>query len=311
MLQSSPIGDTHQHIGLSQGFFQSFPSAIMVTSVDGLIVDVNPAFESITGYLKHEVLGRNASILALGSEDHTYFRDFWDGLRSAGTWEGELWNRRKDGEAYPKWLSVTTVFDESKTPFFVAVFSDISQVKAADEQTIHFAYYDALTGLPNRLLITDRLNHALDLGRRNTTDVGLLYFDLDGFKPVNDRYGHGAGDAVLKEVAVRWSQTLRSSDSLGRIGGDEFLVVIDRIVTPLEAKGCAHRMLEAIEEPMAFEGQWLSVSASVGIATFPAHGTCAEELISAADSAMYQAKRGSDNRIRVGPGADTLVPFSR
>ena len=270
--------------------FENAADAILITDGHNNILDVNPAFEQITGYRKQEVLGRNPRMLKSGKHDAAFYRDMWGRLLETGHWEGEVWDRRKNGVLYPKWMSVTAVRHEGQLSSFVALFRDISHFKQTEQRLQQLAHYDSLTGLANRSLLNAHLEQAIHLARRNDWQVAVIFIDLDHFKEVNDSLGHSAGDRLLSAVAGRLREQVRESDLLARLGGDEFVIVLEKVsdtasvVRLLEKIGCV------VAQPYMLEGYELIVTASMGIGIYPFDGADRELLLRNADSAMYHAK---------------------
>ena len=281
-----------ERLRLNAAMIKSIRDAVIVSDLCPKIVAVNPAFSDITGYRADEVLGKNPSILQSGRHDRAFYRALWEELREQGCWQGEIWNRRSNGEIYPEWISISTVHDEHGQPtHYVAVATDISQLKENEAQLERLAHYDPLTGLPNRLLLVSRIERAVEHAQRYHTRVAVLYIDLDRFKTVNDSLGHPAGDELLTAVASRLHERLRGEDSLGRLGGDELLVVLEELREPKGAAQVARDILEAMTEPyLLSSGQSIYMGASIGISLYPDDSSDASELIRNADTAMYQAK---------------------
>ncbi len=269
-------------------------NGIMATDPDGTIRMVNPAFTRITGYTLKEVQGKKPNILHSGRHGREFYQEMWHALLTHGHWRGEVWNRRKDRTIYPEWLSISAIYDQDgRVERYMAVFLDITEHKEIEARLKHMANHDSLTGLPNRLLLADRLTQALTHARRGRHAVALLFIDLDGFKPINDELGHDAGDWVLKEIADRLTHCVRASDTVSRMGGDEFVILLDEIQGGAGRKAAtavAEKVLEAVPQPVRVEGQTVRVGASIGIALYPEHGRTPDALITAADTAMYKAK---------------------
>ncbi len=278
--------------------FESSREAIMITDLDARLVAVNRAFSEITGLSENEALGRNAGLQQSGRHGPEFFQAMWASLAGAGQWQGEIWNRRKNGTVYPAWLSISTVCDPRGRPtHYVGVLGDMSKLKHSEEQLARLAHYDPLTELPNRLLLQSRLEHALDRAHRHGQRAAVLFVDLDRFKTVNDSLGHVAGDQLLVEVARRLRQRIRDEDTLGRFGGDEFLVLLEPIASPEEAAVVARDLLGALQTPFRLtDSQEAYIGASIGISIFPEDGSTAAELLRDADAAMYQAKENGRNR---------------
>ncbi|MBF0463296.1 MAG: EAL domain-containing protein [Magnetococcales bacterium] len=279
--------------------FDRAGEAIVVTDAQGLITNVNPAYERITGHRREEVLGKNPNINKSGRHDLAFYQDMWGQLLETGHWAGEVWDRRKDGGLYPKWLSINAIRDASATlTHYVAIFLDISDQKDAEHRLERLAFYDALTGLPNRLFFRDRLAHAIAQARRQGSQMALLFVDLDRFKWVNDTMGHAAGDDLLKEIACRLQGCVRESDTVARLGGDEFTLILTNVDHSDHVAMLAQKLIAAIREPVILLGQNVHVGVSVGIALFPKDANDMETLIKYADIAMYQAKGAGRNTFR-------------
>ncbi len=281
--------------------FQSTRDGVIIADTRGRIVEVNRAFSEITGYSVDDVRGRTPRILQSGRHDARFYGLMWRALRESGAWQGEIWNRRRCGEIYPEWLTISSVRDESgELTHYVGVFTDISRLKQSEAQLERLAHYDPLTDLPNRRLLQLRLEHAIERGRRHGKRVAVLYIDLDGFKTVNDSLGHPAGDELLLAVARRLRSRMREEDTLGRLGGDEFLVVLESLNEAGEAAVVARDLLRAVAEPLRLSGgQEALVTASAGISIHPDNGNgSAVELLRDADAAMYRAKSAGRNCFR-------------
>jgi diguanylate cyclase (GGDEF)-like protein/PAS domain S-box-containing protein len=289
-----------EQLRLNSAVISSTAESILITDLDANIVSVNRAFCEITGYRAEEVLGRNARCLQSGRHDQSFFQAMWRALIEVGYWQGQVWNRRKSGEIYPEWLNISVVRNSAGQPtHYVGVASDISQLKRSEEQLNHLAHHDPLTGLPNRLLIGSRLQHALEQARRHGTGVAVLFLDLDRFKTVNDSLGHQVGDQLLVAVAERMRSVLREEDTLGRLGGDEFLVLLESTDTSMVAAKVAENVLAAVAQPFRLDsGYELYMQVSVGISVFPDDGDDAEILIRNADAAMFRAKEQGRNTFR-------------
>lgn len=273
--------------------FEYTRDGVVITDIDGNIVAVNKAFTEITGYSEAEALGRNPRMLKSHRHDEKFYVEMWRVLAREGHWQGEVWNRRKNGEVYPEWLTITRVEDEWDEPVnYVAVFSDISSHKREQERLSHLAHYDILTDLPNRLLFADRVRHSLHRAKRDGQRCAVLFLDLDKFKPVNDRYGHLVGDQVLQAVAWRLSRSLREEDTISRLGGDEFAVLLEQVRSRGDAEDVAKKLSDSLLEPFEIDGREIHVGVSVGISLYPEDGISFEALLRQADLAMYGIKMG-------------------
>lgn len=281
---------------LAAQVFDACNEGIVITDANNDIVSVNRAYAEITGYQASEVIGKNPRLLSSGRQDRAFYEAMWAAIGSAGRWEGEMWNRRKNGEVYPQWLSISTVKDErGKICNHIGIFSDITVRKAAVERIQFLAHYDALTRLPNRFLLSEHLRQALVHHQRHRTELALLFLDLDRFKVINDTLGHSVGDELLKAVAQRLQRCVREGDTVGRLGGDEFVVVLPEIAEADDATLVARKIIEAVGHPYALGSQQVSTSMSIGIAIFPDDGTDVATLMQHADVAMYHAKAQGRN----------------
>jgi diguanylate cyclase (GGDEF)-like protein/PAS domain S-box-containing protein len=277
---------------LADTVFDNTTEGIMVTDADARILAVNRAFTVITGYEEAEVIGQNPRMLQSGRQDESFYAALWSSLIEVSSWQGEIWNRRKSGEVYPEWLSISAVRDsEGRVVSFIGLFSDITSIKASQERLDHLAHHDPLTDLPNRLLLGAQLRQALTRMKRSGTQVALIYLDLDGFKPVNDRFGHEAGDAVLIEVAKRLSDSVRDQDTVARIGGDEFAILLEGIHTRSDTDRTIRQIHNALKEEFRWGSTRIAISASVGLGIAPDDGEDARTLLKTADANMYRAKK--------------------
>lgn len=280
----------------AQRVFDHTTEGILVTDADNRIVAVNRAFSAITGYTEAEVLGKNPSLLKSQRQGDQFYQTMWASLHEAGTWSGEIWNRRKSGEIYPEWLTISAVEDENKqVTHHVAVFSDITSVKQSQDALDHLAHHDVLTDLPNRLLCKSRLQHAIQRARRENGLLAVLFIDLDHFKSVNDTLGHPVGDELLQLIASRMQELLRGDDTLARMGGDEFVVLLEHESSVLGMAAVANKLIDVFTSPIHIDGHDLYITGSIGISVFPADGEDEDALLRCADLAMYQAKNMGRN----------------
>ncbi len=290
-LDVSSRKQAEKRLQLDAQVFESASEAVVITDMDRRILDVNRAFTSITGYTREEILGENISVLSSGRQDQRFYQEMWDIVSDRGSWQGEIWDRRKNGEVFPKWLSISAVRDEAgRVSRYIGLFSDISAMKETQEQLYEMAHYDSLTGLPNRRYFLDRLKESLEQARRASEGVALMFVDLDGFKLVNDNLGHRAGDQLLREVGNRIKQCIRESDIVARMGGDEFTVMISQIKSSDSSLIVARKILAKLYEPMFIDEKELFISSSIGIAIFPDDSVEVEGLLQSADAALYKAK---------------------
>ncbi|HKU79293.1 MAG TPA: diguanylate cyclase, partial [Rhodanobacteraceae bacterium] len=271
---------------------RNMSEAVTVTDLDFRFMSVNTAFTRMTGYAEHEVLGRDASMLNGSRHAPDSYTQLRQTLAETGHWRGELWQRRKDGEEFLCWVELNEVCDASgQRTHMIGVLTDITDRKRAEQELRYLANYDALTGLPNRTLLTERIGHAIIRARRGNRKVAVLFLDLDRFKHVNDSMGHAAGDRMLKAAGSRLRHVVREGDSVARLGGDEFTVVLENIGSSAEAERVAEKIISAFEEPLELDnGQEVVISPSIGIAMHPDHGQVPSDLLKFADTAMYQAK---------------------
>ncbi len=282
-----------ERLRLQAAIFEYSDEGIMVTDVQQRILSVNKAFSKISGYEAEEVLGQMPSLFKSGLHDTEFYREMNESIADNGHWIGELWNRRKNGENYPTWMSISGVHnkDGAITHYF-AVFTDLTERKNAEKQIYRLAYYDVLTGLPNRAMLHTLLRQSLIESRRNGAHGAVMFVDLDRFKQINDTLGHSPGDLLLKEVARRLLECLRNEDIVTRIGGDEFVVALVDIAKREHASIVARKILANLAQPVEVHGHELRISASIGISIYPDDGDDAETLIRNADVAMYRAKQG-------------------
>jgi diguanylate cyclase (GGDEF)-like protein/PAS domain S-box-containing protein len=288
-----------EELRLAASVFHNSMEGVLVTDAAGVIVSVNPAFTEITGYAEAEALGRRPSLLRSDHQGPEFYREMWTALNRDGHWRGEIWNRKKSGEAYLEWLTINRIDDgEGVAVRYVAVFHDITEMRRKDEHIRHMAFHDALTGLPNRALMQDRLQHALERAQREGGRLALTFIDLDRFKDVNDSLGHNIGDLLLQEVARRIKGRLRTSDTVARLGGDEFVVLMEDLTEAGHFASVAQELIADIARPMQLLGHTVDISASMGMAFFPEDGSDPLDLMKCADTAMYAAKVAGRNTYR-------------
>jgi diguanylate cyclase (GGDEF)-like protein/PAS domain S-box-containing protein len=280
----------------SASVFGNTAEGIMITDVSGRILRVNAAFSRVTGYDAGDVVGKSPQMLRSGRHDSDFYRALWARLSESGHWQGEIWNRRKNGDVYPELLTINAIRNDTGAIVkYVGIFRDISLIKRTQTELEHMAHYDMLTGLPNRALLGERLDHALDRTRRTGEELAVLVLDLDGFKTVNDSLGHPAGDCLLQVVAERLSTVLRAEDTVARLGGDEFAVILEDIKQSADTAEVARKMLECLADPIDLGGNSALITGSIGIALHPRDGADSTALLKAADTAMYESKQGGRN----------------
>lgn len=271
--------------------FETTSEGVMITDATPAILHINRAFTETTGYAAEDVIGKNPGMLHSGRHGREFYEAIWQSLRETGRWEGEIWNRRKSGEIYPEWLHINSVRDESgDATHYVGVFSDIGPNKEIQRELQQMAYYDTLTGLPNRRLFIDRLECAVAQSYRVQDGFSLLFIDLDRFKNINDAYGHELGDELLKTVARRIHAEVRESDTVARLGGDEFVAILHDCHDRDDCGLVVEKIRRAVNEPIVLGGRELSVSAAIGVCFYPEDGGTVSDIVRNADTAMYRAK---------------------
>ncbi|MBP6647214.1 MAG: diguanylate cyclase [Burkholderiaceae bacterium] len=272
---------------------------LMISDADNHIVDVNPAFSRMTGFAHEEVIGKTPAMLKSGRQGPDFYREMWESLATSGKWQGEIWNRRKDGQFIAEWLTINTLYAKDGTVHRrVALFSDITEKKKADEQIWTFANFDTLTHLPNRRMFQDRMLQEMKKVQRSGKKLALLFLDLDHFKEVNDTFGHEKGDVLLVDVAKRIVGCVRDTDTVARMGGDEFTVILTEVDEPGSVERVANSIVQVLGLPFEIGSAQSHVSASVGIAMYPTDATDSHELLRMADLAMYEAKDSGRNTYR-------------
>jgi len=291
------VGERAMH--LYGNIFRHSGEAIMITDQDNRIVSVNPAFTRLTGYEEADVRGQDPKILGSGRTPADTFAALWKGLRETGFWQGELWDRRKDGSIYPKWTAISALRDGGgAVTHYIASFTDVSERKASEERIDYLARHDALTGLPNRYALDGRLGQVLAAAHRDRRQAAVMFIDLDRFKVINDTLGHDVGDQLLIEVARRLGAAVRESDVVARLGGDEFVVVLTGLTTAADAAPAAHKILHNLRQPYDLSGHALHSSPSIGVAIYPDDGLDGATLMKNADLAMYHAKEQGRNNMQ-------------
>ncbi|MCW8861886.1 MAG: EAL domain-containing protein, partial [Rhodospirillales bacterium] len=301
-----------KNLELAQRVIDSSFDGVMISDADGKIISVNPAFSRVTGYRSDEVIGKTPGVLSSGRHGKEFYDAMWAQLQEKGYWQGEIWNRRKNGEVYPEWLSINAIEDEKgEIRKYAAIFTDITERKRSEEKIRNLAYYDALTGLPNRRLFNDRLSMAIANAHRHEHSLAVMFIDLDLFKRINDTLGHGIGDEVLQEVARRLEGCMREGDTISRMGGDEFIILQNEIEGEEDAVRLARRAVKLLGEPINIGKHNLSVTSSIGISIYPEDGTTLEALIKNADTAMYRAKDLGRNSFQLYTNSMNVRSFER
>jgi len=274
--------------------FEVAPEGIVIADNDACIVEVNTAFTELTGYSRQELIGRNPRLLRSGHHEPEFYRAMWSALLQNARWQGELWNRKKNGEVFVTHVTIKALEAAPGRRHYIGFFSDITEPRRQQERIEGLAYYDPLTGLPNRVLFADRMQRALLAAQRKSGMVAVCCLDLNEFKPINDRYGHMAGDEVLAAVALRLQAAMRAEDTVARVGGDEFALLLSGVHSASEADALVARVVQAIAQPCKLKsGDAVGVTASLGVALYPDAGVDVDTLLRRADEAMYVAKRKS------------------
>lgn len=287
--------ETYRRMSL---IFTESEEAFMVADSSGDMLEINDSFTRITGYSQDEIRGKNPRILKSGIHNEDFYKDMWHKVHVDGSWSGEVWNKKKSGEIYPEHLKIYAIRDgDGKIQNYIAMFSDITESKKHVDQMQHMAYHDTLTGLPNRAKLNKCIEHALVEASRNKTQCVIAYLDLDGFKQVNDRLGHAAGDILLKEAARRLNKSIRNHDVCARFGGDEFVVLLTNVNDSKESETALARISNTLNKPYMIDDQEVKVTASMGVTVYPDDASDSEILIRHADSAMYKAKQNGKNQI--------------
>jgi len=283
----------------SAAVFENTSEAVLIADQQGRIVAVNRAFTDTTSFEEGDALGRNPSLLKSDRHDDAFYKTMWKSLADTGHWQGEIWNRRKNGEIFPAWETISAVRDkDGSITHYVAIFSDISHIKNSQAKLAHLAHHDPLTGLPNRLLASDRIHHAIQRAQRKKSQIALFFVDLDHFKDINDSFGHPVGDELLMRVALLLRGNVRVEDTVARLGGDEFTILMEDVEDIDGVAMLANKILEVFSTPLAIFEHQLHISPSIGISMYPRDGHDSDELIKNADTAMYRAKEKGRNNFQ-------------
>ena len=284
---------------IANKIFNNSIEGIMVTNTQNIIVMVNDSFCRITGYSREEIIGKTPNILKSNRQDKNFYNKFWKALKKEGKWVGEIWNKRKNGEIYPEWLTISSIQTQGEVVNYVAQFSDITEKKNSDDEKYFLAYHDHLTMLPNRSLLQERLEMLIDCHQNNVPCFAVMFIDIDRFKAINDSQGHHIGDEILKIIAIRIQKETRVLDTVSRVGGDEFVIIIEGVDAIENIQHIARKILHVIEQPINIPQGEFYVSASMGISLFPDNTAHLRELLSYADIAMYKAKSLGGNRFHI------------
>ena len=287
-----------QSLRMSSAVFKHTVDGVLITDANNRILQVNEAFTEITGYTAEEVIGKDPKLLKSGQHDLQFYQQMWDQITQNGYWQGEITNRKKNGEIYIEWLSINAITDaQGNIENHIGVFSDVTHQRKDAAEHAYLATHDPLTGLTNRLLLSDRLDHAINHAGRFDKCIAVIFCDLDNFKPINDTYGHSAGDEVLKTVAKRMKKILRKEDTICRFGGDEFVILVEELQTFAFLQNIVKKISAISKDSIVIEGAELSIEMSIGVALYPSDAEDAQSLLRHADEAMYRAKHSGKNAI--------------
>ena len=290
------LKEAEAELKLAASVYQNTIEGIIITDAESTILTVNPSFTEITGFTAEEAIGQNPHILNSGRHDPAFFADMRQCLTTQGKWQGEIWNRHKDGGVFLERMIIIKLPDPAGESFrYAAIFHDITDIWRKDEHIRHLAFHDGLTNLPNRLLLLERLDHQIAMSERGTRNLAVMFLDLDGFKFVNDNFGHDIGDDLLKAVSQKLQSLVRHSDTVARLGGDEFVILLDNPTNMTEVEFIAKRIIAKVNEPMELRGKVVQVGTSIGISLYPTDGDTSAQLIKNADTAMYAAKTSGKN----------------
>ncbi|MBS1191079.1 MAG: histidine kinase [Rhodocyclaceae bacterium] len=291
---------SRKDLHLARQVIEATLDGVMIVDSEGQVEYINPSFTRLTGYTAAEVVGRNPRFLQSGRQDSDFYAKMWAELLDVGHWQGEIWNRRKDGEVMAEWLTINSIRgDDGHIIKYAGIFSDITEKKRDEERVLSLAYFDPLTGLPNRRLLIDRLSQSIANAHRHGFKLALMFLDLDLFKRINDSLGHDSGDAVLIEVGKRLQAGVREGDTVARIGGDEFVVLLPELNEVADAARLASRLIASVKAPLSLAGHEVCVTTSIGIAIYPEDSDNPEVLMKCADTAMYQAKQTGRNNYQL------------
>lgn len=284
---------------LAATVFDTSGNGILISDHNNTVLAVNPAFTVITGYQPEDIVGKTPRLLSSGRHDQTFYEKLWHAVKTTGMWQGEIWNRNKNGEIFAEWLTINAVKNAAgEITHHIAIFSDITERKKQVERIEHLATHDGLTGLPNRAMFDELLNKSLAHARRSHTKLAVLFLDLDKFKQVNDTLGHDVGDLLLQHVASILQGLLRAGDVVARQGGDEFTMVLPNLASTQDAIQLADKILRSLDQPCTLKGHELQNTISIGIALYPDDGTDISTLLKHADMALYRAKQAGRNNFQ-------------
>lgn len=305
-------GDKYDFAGIARAVFEASREGIVITDEASTILDVNNAFCDIAGYSREEVIGNKPSMMKSGRHDESFYHEMWKVLRETGSWEGEIWDRRKNGEAYPKWLTIKSVKkDKDKPRYYIGVFSDRQNVKQCEDRLYYLANYDALTGIPNRALFIDRLDQAVARASRGKESAGVMVVNIERFKGINETFGNIVGDKLLIEVSKRLAGCITEDYTIARIGGDLFALILDGIKSPKDAAAVAGRIIDNFKTPFNVKGYEVFVSLSIGISMFPDDSSEPDILMQNAEKAMAHAKKQAKEKFQFFVNSMNVDVFKR
>ncbi len=287
-------------LDIALAFFNNINEGILITDEDGLIQSVNRAFSNITGYTKDEAIGKKPNILKSGRHDLTFYENMWKKIEGNGHWKDEIWDKRKNGDIYPQILSISKVLSKKHQDkhYYISIFSDITNIKKEDKKNYYHANYDSLTKLLNRSSFNRKFEAMLSQAQKNDSKIALFFIDVDRFKEINDRYGHDVGDKILVALARRLLNSVKKDDVMGRIGGDEFVLIAKNIKNIKDVDSLALKLQNKIREPINIDGEIFNITLSIGISIYPQHGTSRHDLLKNADIAMYEVKRSTRDNFK-------------
>ena len=282
----------HEQVSLLESAFAYSHEGMILTDTNSNIITINPAFSRMTGYAKEALIGKNPRIIKSGFHDLKFYKEMWRSVREKGFWQGEVWDRNKDGEISPRSMQIKPIKDaQGEIVFYLGLMTDHSQLNAMTK----LANQDALTGLPNRRLFEKRLEHDIAHAKRHNKLMSLLYIDLDHFKHINDSCGHRIGDQLLIQVAERLKSSIRAEDTASRMGGDEFTVILSEVNSVTDVRRIAQKIIKSIGQPFQIDEHIVNIGCSIGYSIYPEHSSSPRALVNVADSAMYQAKQAGRN----------------
>jgi len=294
--RDNALKESRKNLHFAEKIIEASLDSIMVTNRDGFILSVNSAFTSLTGYSEVEAIGQSSSLLSSGMHGAEFYQNMWQSITRKGSWQGEIWNKKKSGEVYPEWLTIVKISEKTDgEPLYAAIFSDITERKRNEKRIHALAFFDELTGLPNRRLFNDRFEIALSTAHRNKQLAVVLFLDLDRFKQINDSLGHNVGDELLIAAAGRIKRAIKEGDTVSRFGGDEFVILLTEMDSVKDIVGVIERLTHVLNEPYEFKSMELQVTSSIGAAVYPHDGEDADTLLKHADTAMYKAKDSGRN----------------